>query len=264
MKKLYKCIIILCMILMAMSSSIVCFAAETGTWKHNSKGWWYENSDGSYIAYQIININGKFYFFNQYGYMATGWQKIPYCYENGNYYNFKYDTDGNMKYSWYYFKSNGSMAKDEYIQGYYVDKHGVCDDSIKYSWKKYTDEDGTSYWRYEANSKKYVNYGWTLIDNKYYYFLYGKLAQNIYVGNNIDGFYWVDKNGTWSYKAKLYQYNATKVEKNKIANYYKDTKGYIPTGKLKFYNGYYGELLVTFDKNGKVTKVQDYYSSKTY
>ena len=45
-------------------------AKEDYTWKSNSIGWWYENSDGSYVVNQWKKISGKWYYFNSSGYMA--------------------------------------------------------------------------------------------------------------------------------------------------------------------------------------------------
>ena len=80
-------------------------------WHSNSKGWWYQNSDGSYPTNKWQKINEKWYFFNEDGYcltnkwikrggvwywldssgaMATGWKKI--------------------NNEWYYFKQDGEMV----------------------------------------------------------------------------------------------------------------------------------------------------------
>ena len=44
--------------------------------------WWYQNADGSYPASQWKLVNGKWYYFDAEGYMATGWVKVggfDYC-----------------------------------------------------------------------------------------------------------------------------------------------------------------------------------------
>lgn len=56
------------------------------TWKYNGTGWWIKDSIGWYPAGQ--------------------WQKF----------------DG----SWYYFKADGYMAINQYIDGYWVGVNGVC------------------------------------------------------------------------------------------------------------------------------------------
>ena len=79
---------------------------STGTWKKDSKGWWYQYADGTYPKNAWAKINGKWYHFDASGYMQTGW------YKEGNYY--------------YYLKADGSMACDEYVVDgkYYIDSNG--------------------------------------------------------------------------------------------------------------------------------------------
>ena len=75
-------------------------------WKKNSKGYWYQNSDGSYPKNQWKNISGSWYHFDAKGYMQTGWLS----------------DGGNL----YYLKSNGMMAKNEWVVNgrYYIDING--------------------------------------------------------------------------------------------------------------------------------------------
>ncbi|MBQ3664727.1 MAG: leucine-rich repeat protein [Lachnospiraceae bacterium] len=77
-----------------------------GTWKKDSKGWWYQNADGTYPKNQWKKISGKWYHFDENGYMQTGW------YQEGN--------------TYYFLKSDGSMACDEWVENgkYYVDPDG--------------------------------------------------------------------------------------------------------------------------------------------
>lgn len=46
-------------------------AAFAGEWKTDANGWWYAKDDGSYIASDWLNDNGKFYYFNAEGYMLS-------------------------------------------------------------------------------------------------------------------------------------------------------------------------------------------------
>ncbi len=39
-------------------------------WKHDSTGWWYENTDGEYLKQTIKEINGITYYFNREGYVV--------------------------------------------------------------------------------------------------------------------------------------------------------------------------------------------------
>lgn len=49
------------------------FQSASGEWEMDSIGWWYRRGDGSYPANAWEQINGSWYFFNQTGYMQTGW-----------------------------------------------------------------------------------------------------------------------------------------------------------------------------------------------
>lgn len=123
-------------------------------WHSNSKGWWYQNSDGSYPANKWQKINEKWYFFNEDGYclinkwikrdgawywlgndgtMATGWKKI-----NNEWYYFKQDGEmvtGWVKYKddWFYLNANnGFMESNQFVKGqngwYYLNDDGVMEE----------------------------------------------------------------------------------------------------------------------------------------
>lgn len=120
-------------------------------WHSNSKGWWYQNSDGSYPTNKWQKINEKWYFFNEEGYcltnkwikrggawywldndgtMATWWKKI-----NNEWYYFKQDGEmvtGWVKYydKWYHLNtSNGFMESNAFVKGkdgwYYISEDGT-------------------------------------------------------------------------------------------------------------------------------------------
>ena len=77
--------------------------AATQGWKQNSKGWWYQNADGSYPANKWSQINGVWYYFDANGYMlANSWVK---------------DSKGD----WYYVGANGAMLKNAWAK----DKAGL-------------------------------------------------------------------------------------------------------------------------------------------
>lgn len=123
-------------------------------WHSNSKGWWYQNSDGSYPTNKWQKINEKWYFFNEDGYcltnkwikrggvwywldndgtMATGWKKI-----NNEWYYFKQDGEmvtGWVKYKddWFYLNANnGFMESNQFVKGqngwYYLNDDGVMEE----------------------------------------------------------------------------------------------------------------------------------------
>lgn len=77
-----------------------------GKWVKDDTGWKYQNADETFVAGAWKKIGGKWYHFNEQGYMQTGW------YREGIYY--------------YYLKADGSMAVNEWVDGerYYVDSNG--------------------------------------------------------------------------------------------------------------------------------------------
>jgi len=121
----------------------------TMSWKSNDKGWWIEDSKGWYPQSQWVKIDGKWYYFCADGYMdyseyrdgcwlgsdgawveeyhggtwkqnSTGW-----WYE---------DASGwypQSQWVWidgscYYFGSDGYMATNQYVDGYWIGSDGVC------------------------------------------------------------------------------------------------------------------------------------------
>ena len=63
--------------------------ADEGHWVKSENRWWYQNDDGTYPALDWLTDNGKKYYFDEEGWMVTGWQKI-----GGE---------------WYYLASSGAM-----------------------------------------------------------------------------------------------------------------------------------------------------------
>ena len=98
-------------------------------WKQDSRGWWYQNTDGSYPRNAWVKIGGSWYLFNASGYAATGWQKV-----NGQWYymNSSYAMitgwvgDGGK---WYYMSEGGAMTTNAWVKSlgkwYYVGGDGA-------------------------------------------------------------------------------------------------------------------------------------------
>ena len=128
-------------------------------WQKNSKGWWYQNKDGSYptdkwqlikdewfffnsegycLINQWIKRNGKWYWLDHRGAMATGWKKI-----NNEWFYFKEDgsmATGWVKYydKWYYLNTNnGFMESNAFVKGangwYYVKEDGTLDEKPEFT-----------------------------------------------------------------------------------------------------------------------------------
>ena len=88
---------------MLASTAVTPVMAATQGWTQNSKGWWYQNADGTYPANKWSQINGKWYYFDANGYMlANKWVK---------------DSAG----KWYYVGKSGAMLTNAWVP----DKNGL-------------------------------------------------------------------------------------------------------------------------------------------
>ena len=133
-------------------------------WKHNSKGWWFEATDGYYYKSCWMELDGKWYYFGKDGYAAKGWQKVG------------------KKY--YYFGSDNAMQTDKWIKSgskwCYIDGNGV----MATGWKQIK----SKWYYFDANG--YMKTGWLKSGKDWYYM-------------NSDGsmatFKWVKSGGKWYY-----------------------------------------------------------------
>lgn len=168
-----------------LSSRNLVSEAASGTWKHNSVGWWYEYPDGTYVKSAWLKDGGKWYCFDAKGYMMTGWWQI-----GGKYYYF--GTDGAMKTgwvkvggnwfflgkdgvmktgwlkdggNWYYFGKGGAMYRSAWLKDsgkwYFFKANGAM---LKESWLK----DGGKTYYFGADGAMVT--GWKTISGKQYYF----------------------------------------------------------------------------------------------
>ena len=106
---------------------------------------------------------------------------------------------------WCYKKADGTWAKNEYINGYWLDGAGWYDNS----WDCYWDNDSTGWW-YHGKNKYYPRNTWLKIDGAWYYFKdSGYMAANEWIGNYYltntgamatntwIGQYYVGSDGAW-------------------------------------------------------------------
>ncbi|MCR5323675.1 MAG: hypothetical protein K6E85_10450 [Lachnospiraceae bacterium] len=76
-KKIRYIVLALAILLSLMfSTASIQSLAASGKWKHNSKGYYYVNADGTKSKNCWQTIGGKKYYFNAKGYRVTGWKKI--------------------------------------------------------------------------------------------------------------------------------------------------------------------------------------------
>lgn len=143
-------------------------AAQSGSWKHNSSGWWYSYSSGGYAKNKFETIGGQKYYFNNSGYMVTGWKKI--------------------KGDWYLFAGSGAMKKGWQKSGkdwYFMDKK---DGTMQTGWL--TDKSK----KYYLNKSGAMAVGWKKIGSKRYYFNGGGDMKTGWLKSS-GSWYYLDKNG---------------------------------------------------------------------
>lgn len=80
-------------------------------WVEDAQGWKCINAEGTFMEHCWARISGKWYFFDNTGYMQTGWQTI-----DGKRYYFKDSgamATGWVKTAdrWYYLKRSGEMVR---------------------------------------------------------------------------------------------------------------------------------------------------------
>ena len=202
--------------------------ADEGTWKGKTylkadgkqvtnqwifdqtyQNWFYLKADGKRAENGWLTVGGKDYYFNETGKLATKtWINQYYVAESGARVKNQWVFD-QEKQSWYYLKSDGQkaqnewiqqgqekyylkedgkMAKDEWVtQGgneYYVNSQGKM---LKSTWlgKNYLSENGNkvkqgwiyddnySSWFYIQQDGTYAENGWLTIDGKDYHFKSG-------------------------------------------------------------------------------------------
>lgn len=92
--------------------------SANGTWLKQGNQWWYQHADGSYTSNGWEQIDGKWYKFDQNGWMQSGWQT--------------WGTDSSGQAAWYYMgdPNDGSMKASTWVKGkngeyYFVDHSGV-------------------------------------------------------------------------------------------------------------------------------------------
>jgi len=157
MKKLKLTKVIVASLIVASAFALNPIGASA-TWKQNSTGWWYTESNSWATGWRVID--GKSYYFYSHGYMATGFINL-----DGDYYYYLDESNtssvGIMKTGW------------KKINGYWYYFNTSNDSGITGMMKK----------------------GWQKIGGVWYYFNYGdgKMASN----TTIDGYY-LNSNGAWS------------------------------------------------------------------
>ena len=181
--------------------------------RKSSMGIWYDNGKGSYPRDRWVYINGKSYYFDDMGYIETGWKVLPYgtfyLGSDGARYENRWLDYGSERY---YFNSDGRMARGWTRVGsniYYMDESGHVQRGIlRQSGKVYFLSGGgvllLNRWiryngcDYYLTSNGSAATGPTSINGQTYYFdPSGRLMRN----TTING-YTVDENGIVTEKSE--------------------------------------------------------------
>ena len=177
----------------------------TSSWMYSNGRWWYKHANGSYTTKAWEKIDGVWYYFDDEGWMKTGWVKDGKWYylsesgamltgwvkDNGAWYYL--NQSGAMQTgwvkdngTWYYLDGSGAMQTGWVKDGswYYLDGSGA----MQTGWVKDNDN-----WYYLQDSGA-MQTGWMKVSGKWYYaYDSGALAINT---TTPDGYY-VDYNGEW-------------------------------------------------------------------
>lgn len=190
------------------TSSSTPISAETPaapTWTYSNGRWWYKHANGSYTTKAWEKIDGVWYYFDDEGWMKTGWVKDGkwyYLSESGAMLTgwkkignawYHLNDSGSMDTgwsqingSWYYLNNSGAMQTGWVKDGnwYYLQDSGA----MKTGWLKDNDV-----WYYLQSSGA-MKTGWMKVNDKWYYaYSSGALAINT---TTPDG-YRVNYNGEW-------------------------------------------------------------------
>ena len=185
-------------------------------WKQTNGKWLYQHKDGTYTKNDFETIEGHTYYFDENGYMVTGWKKIN-------------NKD-------YFFNDSGVMVKDTWQGAYYLGSDGVMLTNTFTKDGYYVGSDGAYYtnrWVKDQGKEYYVNGSGKLVKNAwqgaYYLGKDGAILTNAFTP---DGYY-VGSDGVYVRNQKVtvdgkdYYLNADgKVAKNQWAgDYYLDENG---------------------------------------
>lgn len=188
MKKATKCLLGGALVILL----LIPVSQVKADWQRDNVGWWYSLNNGSYYKNTEAKINGKWYKFDDRGYMMTGWQLIWERNESrwGIIKNWSYfdPVNGDKKFGWqnidgkwYYLTRDGALMGEQYMDGksYYFDSVNA---DMKTGWISKQENSDTNWYYYDPVSGALVK-GWQNIDGKWYYFQHSALKGS----QNLDG-----------------------------------------------------------------------------
>ncbi len=203
---------------------------DEGGWKKSGNKWWYSYGHGGYAKLVFLSFDDNTYYFDQSGYMVTGWRKVY-----GNWFYFK--SNGIMVRGWqkiggkwYYFdRDTGIMAiglRKLGIDRYYFASSGV----MKTGWQKVSGK-----WAYFTPSGPMPK-GWQKVGGSWYYFDLGTGAMQTGWKNISGKRYWFANSGAmatgWKQIGGKYYYfesNGVMAKSKWVGSYYVQSNGVMAT-----------------------------------
>lgn len=135
---------------------------QTGWYYDQNVGKWYYFNEVGVMQTGMITVNDKLYYMNAKGQMTVG----SFIYKGNQYYAY---TDGHLAVNQWlgnrYYKSNGAMAKNEWVYGKWVGATGLYTGVMNNT--GWIEKNGSMYY---YNSKGTMVKGLTTIGGKSYYF----------------------------------------------------------------------------------------------
>ena len=178
-------------------------------WIQTNGKWLYQHKDGTYTKNDFETIEGHTYYFDENGYMVTGWQKIN-------------NKD-------YFFNASGFMVKDTWQGAYYLGKDGVMLTKAFTPDGYYVGSDGV----YVRNQK-------VTVDGKDYYLnADGKVAKNQWAGD-----YYLDGNGNVSKNTWVGNYWCGEDGKYVKSSWVDNNKSYVNESGVYVTNQWIGDYYV--------------------
>ena len=194
-----------------------------GQWIQDEKTrkWWYEHDDGSYTKYNWEKIDNEWYFFDESGWMQTGWlthQKKDYYLDPIS--GVMQTGWKKIKNTWYYFDKEGVLYKKGWLKDDKGDYYYLSLESgaMRTGWLK--DDKGDYY--YLSPESGAMRTGWVQDKGNWYYL--NKIEkdnhrtdENKEIGALLTGFYTINGN--------KYYFNKNDDDKGKMMKYWQEIDG---------------------------------------
>ncbi|MCB6288624.1 hypothetical protein NE598_20705, partial [[Clostridium] scindens] len=214
----------------------------SGRWVSSGGYWYFLQLDGQYVKDSTLTINGRVYYFDGFGRMATNWKKIDDAW-------YFFGTDGVMRYGWqyigniwYYFHDEGTISEGKGIM-YSAEIFQETKGCMVIDGKLYRFQNsGALYVGWYKTDAKYVYFsingavqsGWKKIGGVYYYFVDYDLVKSGFKTIGTTTYYLDPSNGAmavgWKKVADVwYYFNASGAQEKNGWSFIGDSWYYLDT-----------------------------------